>query len=47
MGDYLTYLARGAGDSELSFWAGRLAAGTRDEDVVLGFVGSTEYLSKI
>jgi len=47
MGDYLTYLGRTAGDNELSYWAGHLAAGARDEDVILGFVGSTEYLSKI
>jgi hypothetical protein len=46
-GYYLTYLARGAGADELGFWAGRMAAGVRDEDVILGFVGSTEYLSRI
>jgi hypothetical protein len=46
-GYYLTYLARGAGQDELGFWAGRMAAGVRDEDVILGFVGSTEYLSRI
>jgi hypothetical protein len=46
-GYYLTYLSRGAGNDELAFWAGRLAAGVRDENVILGFVGSTEYLSRI
>jgi len=46
-GYYLTYLARGASNDELAYWARSLAAGVRDEDVILGFVGSTEFLSRI
>ncbi|TMD95375.1 MAG: DUF4214 domain-containing protein [Chloroflexi bacterium] len=46
-GYYLTFLARGASKDELAYWARGLAAGVRDEDIMLGFVGSTEFLSRI
>lgn len=46
-GYYLTYLARTASGDELAYWAGALASGVRDEDVIVGFVGSTEFLSRI
>lgn len=46
-GYYLTYLARNASGDELAYWARALASGVRDEDVILGFVGSTEYLGRI
>jgi hypothetical protein len=46
-GYYQTYLARSAGDGELAYWARAMAAGVRDEDVILGFVGSTEFLARI
>ena len=46
-GYYLTYLARGASNDDLAYWARSLAAGVRDEDLILQFVGCTEYLSRI
>ena len=43
LGIYPHYLARAADQAGVNFWIGRFASGTRDEDVVAGFVASPEF----
>jgi hypothetical protein len=44
---YLTYLRHGAGPDGLSFWAGRLQSGERDENVLGALLGSDEYYNLV
>jgi hypothetical protein len=40
---YQRYLGRGASAPEIAFWVNLLKAGSTDEDIVTGFIGSNEY----
>lgn len=40
---YQRYLGRGASASEIAFWVALLQAGSTNEDIVTGFIGSAEY----
>lgn len=42
--DYMTYLGRSASDGEIDYWVDQfLHHGSRNEDVIAGFIGSAEY----
>src|SRR5262249_8338695 len=47
MANYLKYLGRNAGPTEIAYWVGQFSNhGKTNEDVVTGFVGSEEYYNK-
>jgi hypothetical protein len=41
--DYFTYLGRSAGPTEVNYWVAQFEEGATNEDIVSGFVGSSEY----
>ena len=41
--DYQTYLGRHPAAAEVQYWVGQFRSGVSNEDVVAGFVGSSEF----
>ncbi len=41
--DYFTFLGRDATSQDISFWVARFSQGAENEDIVAGFIASSEY----
>lgn len=42
--DYFTYLGRSASQAEVDYWVARFEHGATNEEIISGFVGSSEYV---